>query len=145
MTNVESTIVIDRPVEEVFTYVADPDNIAQWAGPVVESKKTSSGPVGKGTTSTRVTQFLGRKMEATYEITEYQKNKYYEDFTTSGPVPINGRITFDEADGGTRVTIRGELDGAGFFKLAEPLLARMAKRQTDTDVQTLKDLLEAQA
>lgn len=145
MATVESSVVIDRPVEEVFAYATDPDNVAQWAGPVVESKKTSDGPVGKGTTSSRITQFLGRTMEGTYEITEFERNKRYADSTTSGPVPISSRISFDEVDGGTKVTIRGEIQGAGFFKLAEPLLARMSKRQVATDIQTLKDLLEAKA
>ena len=145
MAKVESSVVINRPIEEVFAYVVDPNNTAQWAGPVVEAKQTSDGPVGLGTTSTRVTQFLGRTMEATYEITEFEPNRYYVDKMTSGPVPINGRISFDAAEDGTKVTIAGEIEATGFFKLAEPILARMAKRQTATDVQTLKDLLEAQA
>jgi uncharacterized protein YndB with AHSA1/START domain len=141
---VESSILIDRPVEEVFAYVVDPNNTAQWAGPVVEAKKTSEGPVGLGTTSSRVTQFLGRNMEATYEITEYEPNRYYADKMTSGPVPITSRISVAPVDGGTKVTIAGEIEAAGFFKLAEPIFTRMAKRQVATDVQTLKDLLEAQ-
>jgi uncharacterized protein YndB with AHSA1/START domain len=144
MAAIEASVVINRPVEEVFAYVVDPNNTAQWAGPVVEAKQTSEGPVGLGTTSTRVTQFLGRSMEATYEITEFEPNKYYADTMTSGPVPINGRISFDSVKDGTKVTVKGEIGAAGFFKLAEPLLARMGKRQTATDVQTLKDLLEAQ-
>ena len=142
MTTVETSVVINRPVEEVFTYVADPSNIAQWAGPVVEAKQTSEGPVGLGTTSTRVTQFLGRTIESTYEIIEYEPNNYYKDKTTSGPVPIDSRMSFESVDDGTKVTIAGEIESSGFFKLAEPILARMAKRQMETDAQTLKDLLE---
>ncbi len=144
MTKVEATVLIDRPIEEVFAYVADPSKAAQWAGPVVESRITSEGPVGLGTTSSRTTQFLGRNIESTYEITEYEPNSRYADKTTSGPVPINSRISFDSVDGGTKVTIAGELNAGGFFKLAEPLVARMARRQVETDAQTLKDLLEAQ-
>jgi uncharacterized protein YndB with AHSA1/START domain len=145
MAIAEASVVINRPMEEVFAYVVDPKNTAQWAGPVIEAEKTSEGPVGLGTTSKRVTQFLGRTMEATYEITEFEPNSYYTDKTTSGPVPIDGRISFDSVKGGTKVTIEGEIKAAGFFKLAEPLLSRMAERQIATDVQTLKDLLEAQA
>ena len=144
MTKVEASVLINRPVEEVFDYVVDPNKTAQWAGPVVEAKQTSAGPVGLGTTSARVTQFLGRTMEATYEITEFETNRLYADRTTSGPVPIGARIQFVPVEGGTQVTIQGELDAGGFFKLAEPILARMAKRQVATDVETLKDLLEAQ-
>ncbi len=144
MATIETSVVINRPVEEVFTYVVDPNNNAQWAGPVVEARQTSEGPVGLGTTSTRVTQFLGRTMEATYEIIEYEPNSYYKDKMTSGPVPINGRISFESVDDGTKVTIAGEIEAAGFFKLAEPILSRMARRQVETDAQTLKDLLEAE-
>ena len=145
MAIVESSVVINRPVEEVFDYVVDPNNTAQWAGPVVEAKKTSDGPVGLGSTSKRVTQFLGRTMESTYEITEFEPHSYYRDKTTSGPVPMKSRISVDSVKEGAKVTIEGEIEAAGFFKLAEPLLSRMAKRQIATDVQTLKDMLEAQA
>ena len=144
MTKVETSVVINCPIEEVFAYVVDPSKTAQWAGPVVEAKQTSEGPVRLGTTSSRVTQFLGRTMEATYEITEFEPNRLYADKTTSGPVPIGSRIHFVPVDGGTKVTIEGQLEAGGFFKLAEPIMARMARRQVATDAQTLKDLLEAQ-
>lgn len=144
MTKIGASVLIDRPVDEVFTYVVDPNNTAQWAGPVVEAKQTSPGPVGLGTTSSRLTQFLGRTMEAAYEITEFEPNNLYADKTTSGPVPIGARIHFVPVDGGTKVTIEGQLEAGGFFRIAEPIMARMARRQVATDVQTLKDLLEAQ-
>lgn len=144
MTKVKTSVWIDRPVEDVFAYVVDPEKTAQWAGPVVEAKKTSEGPIGLGTTSSRVTQFLGRTMEATYEITAYEPNRVYADKTTSGPVPMNSQITFDSVNGGTNVTIEGELKAAGFFKLAEPILARTGSRQMETDAQTLKEILESQ-
>ncbi len=143
MAKVKTSVLIDRPVGEVFSYVADPDQVAQWAGPVVESTKTSEGPVGVGTTSTRVTQFLGRTIEATHEITEFDPDSVYADRTTSGPVPIHSRILFEAADGGTKVTIEGELQAAGFFKIAEPVMLRVARRQVETDAQNLKEILEA--
>jgi len=143
MATVETSVFIERPVEQVFAYTSDPARVAEWAGPVVESKQTSPGAVGVGTTSTRVTQMLGRTMEATYEITEYEPNKAFADVTTSGPVQINSRLLFDAVDGGTKVTIIGDLEPGGFFKLAEPLILRTARRQVAADAQTLKDLLES--
>lgn len=43
------------------------------------------------------------------------------------------------------VTFVANGDGSGFFKLAEPIFARMAQRQWETNFNNLKDLLEAQA
>jgi hypothetical protein len=54
-------------------------------------------------------------------------------------------LSFEGHEGGTKVTIAGDLEATGFFKLAEPILTRIVKRQLVNDVATLKDLLEAQA
>jgi uncharacterized protein YndB with AHSA1/START domain len=143
MTKVNTSIWIDRPAEDVFNYVADPENVALWAGPVLEAKKTSPGPVGVGTTSTRKTQLLGRTMESNYEITAYEPGQLYGDKTTSGPVNIESRVILEESNGGTDVTIEGDIEAGGFFKLAEPVMVRVVGRQVETDAQTLKDLLEA--
>jgi uncharacterized protein YndB with AHSA1/START domain len=143
MTKVKASIWIARPAEDVFNYVADPENVALWAGPVLEAKKTSPGPTGVGTTSTRKSQLLGRTMESNYEITAFEPGQLYGDKTTSGPVNIEARIKFDEDNGGTDVTIEGDIEAGGFFKLAEPVMARVVGRQLETDAQTLKDLLEA--
>lgn len=143
MAKVKTSVWIARPVEDVFNYVTDPENIALWAGPVLEAKKTSQGPVGVGTTSTRKTQLFGRTMESNYEITAYEPGQLYGDKTTSGPVKIEARIEFDEDNGGTNVTMEGNIEAGGFFKLAEPVMARVVGRQVETDSQTLKDLLEA--
>ncbi len=141
----EASAMIDRPVEEVFAFSTDIGNLALWAGPVTEAKQTSEGSPGVGATSTRVTQLLGRRFESDYEVTEYQPNSRYAAKTTSGPVPIVETLSFEGHEGGTRVTIAGDLEATGFFKLAEPILTRIVKRQLANDVATLKDLLEAQA
>lgn len=141
----EASAMIDRPVEEVFAFSTDIGNLASWAGPVTEATQTSEGSLGVGTTSTRVTQLLGRRFESDYEVTEYQPNSEYAAKTTSGPVPIVETLSFEGDNGGTKVTIAGDVETTGFFKLAEPILARITKRQLENDVATLKDLLEAQA
>jgi hypothetical protein len=37
----------------------------------------------------------------------------------------------------------GEGEPGGFFKLAEPIVARVAQRQLKNDFETLKDILES--
>ncbi len=64
---------------------------------------------------------------------------------TSGPVSgAEGGYTFESVDGGTRLTFVVEADTSGIIKLADPLVARMFKRQQETNLANLKDLLEAQ-
>jgi uncharacterized protein YndB with AHSA1/START domain len=145
MIKMETTVVINHPIEDVFAFVSNIEKLSQWAGPVLEAKQTSEGPVGVGTTSTRVVQFLGQRLETTHEVTEYEPNRKISFKSSSGPIPIEERFTFESVEDGTKGTFSGEVEAGGFFKLAEPIVARMLKRQMESDVNNLKELLEAQA
>lgn len=145
MKIIESSVVINQPVEQVFAFYMDPENETQWRIGVLDIETTSEGPIGVGTTTREVTQFLGRRIENTAMVTEYEPNKMVAMETTSGPIPFKFRVTFDRLDSGTRMTVRASGEAGGFFKLAEPLVIRMGKRQMETELNNLKDLIEAQA
>jgi hypothetical protein len=53
MARIEGEIVIGRPVDVVFDYVADQSNEPQYNPQMVRAEKITSGPVGKGTGSAR--------------------------------------------------------------------------------------------
>ena len=144
MASFESSVVINRPVEEVFEFISKPENELQWASGLVESKFTSEGPPGVGTTGRRVQKFLGREIASDWEFTEYEANRKVAVKTTAGPVPFEGIYTFEASGVGTKIMFQGVAEIGGFFKLAEPIVTRMLKRQIETDSANLKDLLEAQ-
>jgi uncharacterized membrane protein len=145
MAKIEAGVVINRAIEEVFAFAGNVENNPQWQSGVLEARITSEGPMGVGTTYRYVNQLLGRRIETDGEITEYEPNRKYSFKSTSGPFPIEGGFTFEAADGGTKVTLAVAADIGGFFKLAEPLVVRAIKRQFETDLSTLKDILEAQS
>ena len=81
------SVVIERPLEEVFAFVADRENDALWAPVVTQTRKTSEGPLGVGTTYEQSGRFLGRNLEMIFEVTEYEPNrKIGLRLTTSGPL-----------------------------------------------------------
>ncbi len=143
MAKVEIGIVINRPVEEVFAFLSNPENNPKWNSVSSEVKITSAGPIGVGTTYRAVIKALGRRIEGENEFTEYEPNRKFTFKSKSGPVPLESRWTFERVEGGTRVTETGVAELGGFFKLAEPLLVRMIKRQSEADLANLKDLMEA--
>ena len=145
MVKVETSIVIKRPVEEVFEFLLTPGNTLQWQTGVMESEQTSEGPVGVGTTLRSVSTLLGKRLESTLEITEYEPNKKVGFKTLSGTIPVEGSYTFESVEGGTKLELEGEGEVSGVFKLAEPLVARTAQRQWEGSFATLKDILEAGA
>ena len=145
MAKLEISITINRPIEEVFAFMNDPENQLLWWSGLVEIEQTSEGPIGVGTTYREVMQFLGRRIENTGEITEYELNKRNTVKTTSGPVPMEITGTFQPVEGGTEVTYGIDAELGGFFRLAEPLVVRMGKRQMEMELVNLKELMEAQA
>ena len=145
MATIEISTVINRPVEEVFAFASNYENNSKWISGVIEVKKTSEGPIGVGTTYRTVLTFLGRRVESEAECTEYEPNRRYAMKSTSGPFPVENRTTFERAEGGTWVTFSTVAEPGGFFKLAEPLLVSMVKRQFEADFANLKDRMEAHA
>jgi len=145
MVRVEASVVINRPVDEVFTFVTNPENHPQWRSGFLESKQTSEGPMGVGTTEQGVAQQLGRRMEMTAEVTEYEPNKRVKHKVAAGPMSGEQSQTFEPVEGGTRFTLVLEGETGGFFSLAEPIVVRILQRDLEADVANLKDILEAQA
>lgn len=145
MAKMETTIVINRSLEEVFAFTTNFENQPKWQSRLLEAQQTSEGPIGVGTKWRFVAKFLGQRIEFEQECTEYEPNRMYAGKSTSGPFPIEGRQTYEPVEGGTRLNVTGEVQPGGFFKLAEPLVVRMLKRLTDADLANLKDLMEAGA
>jgi hypothetical protein len=54
MATFQNTLTIQRPVGDVFAFLADFDNIPIWNYAILETRKTSPGPVGVGTQLTNL-------------------------------------------------------------------------------------------
>ncbi len=142
MAKLEHSVVINRPVEEVFEFMNNIENEKLYRTDLLESEQISEGPIGVGTTTREVTQFLGRKIETTAEVTEYVKNKVVASKSTSGPIPFKFRTSFEPVEEGTKVTMEFEGEIGGFFKMAESLVIKMGMKQIEKDFNTLKEMLE---
>ncbi|MDQ3662413.1 MAG: SRPBCC family protein [Actinomycetota bacterium] len=145
MIRFEITEVVDRPAEEVFAYLTDPEKLPEWQSMVSESRQDSSGLMSVGTRVTNVRNFLGRRIESQAEVTAYESPRRFDLRVVSGPVPFQISHTLEPREGTTIVKVEAQGEPGGFFKLAEPLVGRQAERQFKNDFATLKDLLEAGA
>ncbi len=144
MIHVEQSIVIQRPLEDVFTFVANPGNDAQWNAPIRATRLTSAGPVGVGTTFEHDVEFMGRRFVTTVEITEYVLNQQACVRTVGGPLQSWGCRTVAAVDGSTRLTVRLEGQMRGVLKLGEAVAGVAARQQLETGLARLKALLESQ-
>jgi len=122
MTKVAESVFIPKPTEEVFGYLAEFSNTAEWDPGIAEARMTSDGPVGLGSTFDVVALFRGRRVPVTYEVTVYEpssrvvlvgRNKNFTGIDTIGVAP--------EGDG-TRVSWQAEFQMKGLGKLLQPFL-----------------------
>ena len=143
MFTFERSIFINRPPQEVFDYMSDPGNDTDWRDSAVSSEWTSEGPPGVGSTLRSVDKLLGRKMESTSEITAWDPPHRYGQKAVSGPVPFELTVKFEAKEKGTQLTMSGNAEPGGFFKLAEGLVRKQLEKQFDADLNGLKLALEA--
>jgi uncharacterized membrane protein len=146
MEGFELSTVINRPIEEVFEFLANLENDVKWHSAYVEVRNTSGGVNGVGVKFLVFEGLLGQRMPGTeYEVTEYEPNRIAAWQTTGGPLQLKFWRTFERVEGGTRFAVRYEGAPHGFIKLVWPLITRTVKRQQGGDLRKVKELLEARA
>jgi len=143
MIKVESSVMINRPVQEVFAFVTDPSNNAKWQEGLIESRLESAGPVALGSKITDVRTFIGRKLESKLEVTAYEPGKRVSLKVVKGPLPFEVTQTFQAEAGGTKLDFVAQGEPGGFFKLAEGMVRKQLEAQLVTNAERLKKVLEA--
>ena len=141
MPSAERTITINRPVEEVFGFVADGRNAKLWRSGVLDVDLVSGTGLGA-----RYSQGVrgpgGRRIAADYEITEFEPNSKIAFKATAGPVRPTGSFTVEGMGTGTLLTFALDAQLGGLQKL---LMGRAVQSTMNAEMgalDTLKDLLE---
>jgi uncharacterized membrane protein len=142
--DVVSEIEIGRPRAEVAAYATDPDNATAWYRNIKAVERETPPPLAVGTRTRFVAEFMGRRLEYSYEVRELAPGERFVMSTAEGPFPMETTYTFEDAPGGaTRMTLRNRGEPAGFGKLAAPLLARAMRHANRKDLELLKRILES--
>lgn len=143
MTKVEVDIVINQSPEDVFAYITNFANNTLWQNGVKSAEVTSTGKFGVGSTYSQISQFLGRRIEFHFEITEYAANRRIRFKTVSGSFPVDIVRAVEPVIDGTKVSAIVQGDATGFFRVFSPLMDWMTKRSIQADYTRLKQILEA--
>ncbi len=138
MIKIERTLTIHRPVDEVFAYLSDVEHGPRYISGQREAHKTSTGPMGIGTTFATSGKFLRRR--TTCKVTEYEPNRRIAWQATSGARAAT-TWGFQPSGPSTRITFTRVADAHGLFRLPESLLQGLANGRIDQDLATLKELL----
>jgi carbon monoxide dehydrogenase subunit G len=135
-------IEVGRPVAEVFGYVAEFSNAAEWDPGIAEATKITDGPVQKGTEFDVVALFRGKRQRFHYVVTDFEQDRR---------VVLNGdgdraqsvdAISFEPAGDGSRITYMVDFRLKGIYRPAGPLLMPVLSRMGDHALAGLKAVLD---
>jgi uncharacterized membrane protein len=141
---IEHSVVIDRPIEEVFDVATCLRRCVVWRSALMASAKTSEGPVGVGTTFDQEVRVLGINRTNTAVVTAYEPPNLFAYEHVTGLNAYEARFTFKPEGEGTRftVTVEGE-PFAGWLRIVpKSLFARWVQNTIGQEMETLKMMME---
>jgi uncharacterized protein YndB with AHSA1/START domain len=144
LPRITESVEIKQSVEKVFSYVTNMDNLPKWVPEMVEVEQTSSGPMGLGTTLKGVYKVMGARMTWTSKVTEYELNKKWGEYISSGSMTSTELLTFEPTVVGTKFAMIYDMKVGGLLKILSPLMTSTMRKQNKVNFAKLKDILENQ-
>jgi len=141
MIKVEKSVVINKPLADVYAYVTSGEHTTEWQGGV-ESVENEGPPNTVGSCYTETRKFLGQEMKTKLEIITVEPNTKWAAKVIKGPVPYQVMLTFEPSGAGTKVTTYLEGEPTGFFKMAEGMVSSQLEKSLIENNDRLKALLE---
>ena len=136
------SVLISRPLEEVFAFVEDARNRPRWDDSVISEELTSPEPITVGTTVRTRLKSMGREYEYTWEVVEHEPPSRMTIESTSGPFPTTLAYVLGDRDGKTAVDFSVTGRPSGPLRLFQPMIASNTQRNLDRGFARLKQLLE---
>jgi uncharacterized membrane protein len=143
MAKLTKSIIINAPVEKVFSFIDEPTNLPKIWPSLVEATNVKRLPNG-GHSDKWVYKMAGIKLNGSGEDIEHIPNKRIVTKTKGGADSTQAWLFQPEA-GGTKVTFEVEytVPMKVMGKLAEAIITKMNEHEGDTVLANLKAVMEA--
>ncbi len=140
MIHIQAQVDINRSVDEVFDFFEDPENRLQWQLGLVQHQHE---PLFVGAAVTEVRNMLGKRLELSGEIVEYEHNRAIG-FSGRGPVvtSIGYHHRFEAVGHRTRVFVEVHFEPNQRINVSRRLVESIVRRDVEHSLEYLKDVLE---
>jgi hypothetical protein len=132
--------VIQCAPEQVAAYAMDWRHDHEWTQGIREATLTQEAPeggFGLGAQVTRTAYFLGKRIDYVLEVVDYQPPTVLDMKSVAGPMPMHVTYRFDEHPQGTLASIRVRGDASTYYRVAEPVMGLLVKRNLGKDLRDL--------
>jgi carbon monoxide dehydrogenase subunit G len=144
MFTVSGDILIQRPIEDVFAYLADFENDRRWRSEVTEARRLPGPESGLGERYVEAMHFPGFRVRSEFEIIEFEPPRIITAEGRSEGMHAVQHYELTTEDGATRVHIATRLDTQGLLAMGEPIAARLLNGRARENIRRLKRRLETE-
>ena len=143
MAHIAGEVTIAAPVDEVFDLVADERNEPRYNPRIVRAEKVGDAPIGKGTRFVAEPKGMGAKGAMTMQVLDYERPHRLRTSVRSSYMRVDGTLTFNEVDGGTRLRWDWDMGLLGPMRVLAPALAVVGPGWERRNWVGLKEYLES--
>lgn len=145
---VNESVTIDRPIEEVFNFIADSENDPRWCPSVEEIEQIAGNGAGPGTRYRMHHAPGGMNFDAIVEIFESNPPHSLKWIMTDSGHTLRGTYELEAVDGKTHLTQTSEITLEGWLRIPglimKRFIARDVKKELGKQFANLKRILETE-
>jgi uncharacterized protein YndB with AHSA1/START domain len=140
MPVINATQVIERPIDEVFSTVADAASFHQWNPTITSARKLIDGEPRLGSRFEWKLRGFGTVVQ---EFGEFERNKVIRIVPQMRGLGGGHRFTFTRQGNATRIDHELAMLPTGWFRLLGPVMGLIGRRNLRDTTQSLQKYLEA--
>jgi hypothetical protein len=140
-----ASTLIDRPIDEVFAFLAAGTNDPKFSPRVQEIRKTTAGPVATGSVFESTVKDAGMTTRRKFEMTDVQaptRIRWSERSKNMITVPDGGYDLERVSDTQTKLTVSNTFEGHGFGKLIIGFALKAAVKDAPAFAERIKAAAE---
>jgi uncharacterized protein YndB with AHSA1/START domain len=144
MARIRGEVLIRRPVEEVFDFVADERNEPTYNPDMLVAEKLTGAPIGVGSRFRATVGSGRRQVEMRIEYTGFDRPNLIASTTRMAAAEFSGTLTFTSSPVGTLLRWSWQARPRGAAWLVAPVFGLIGARRERRTWARLRDHLEAE-
>ncbi|MHC4399385.1 MAG: SRPBCC family protein [Planctomycetota bacterium] len=142
MAGFKRSVVIDRPIREVFDFATNLDNAHLLMPNVTKVELLTPGELKPGSKFRETRIMKGKESAAVIEVVEHEPPELHAARSAMMGMEAVYRFRFAEAGSGTRVDMEALVRGNLLWKLFLGMISRMMEKEDGDYLQRLKSAVE---
>jgi carbon monoxide dehydrogenase subunit G len=140
MITVRKAVLVDRPAEDVFDFLADVRNEQRWNPNVVRIERPSDGPLSVGDSFEGVYRRGGRMR---FKLVQADKPSRLVFHGGGRQMTLAATLELERVGSATRVRMEAQIEPRGPLRLLAPLMRKPIQRQYESVTESFRQVVEA--